>query len=223
MFDITFISYNEPNADVNWAKLKARFPIARRVHGIKGIHNAHIAAANRCRTKMFWVVDGDSTVLDSFTFADPMGLWKPEESVYVYQSQNPINGLTYGYGGIKLLPRDKTISMDTSTVDMTTSIGNYFTAVEQVASTTNFNTDPFNTWKSAFRECAKLSRQVIRNQVTEETESRLAIWCAEGADQPYGEYAIAGAVDGCEWAKTTSDLTLINDFEWLHRRFKNEY
>lgn len=222
IFDITFISYNEPNADANWLRLKERFPIARRVHGVKGIHQAHIAAANRCRTKMFWVVDGDSTVLDSFTFADPVGLWKPEESVYVYQSQNPINGLTYGYGGIKLLPRDKTISMDISTVDMTTSIGNYFTAVEQVASVTNFNTDAYTTWRSAFREAAKLSSQIIRNQISEETQTRLNTWKTIGIDKPYGEYALLGAQQGQAWAESTSDLTLINDFTWLKEYFDKQ-
>jgi hypothetical protein len=223
MFDIIFLSYNEPNADANWVKLKERFPIARRVHGVKGIHQAHIAAAHRTMTKMFWVVDGDSTVMDSFAFVDPKELWKPEESVYVYQSKNPVNGLTYGYGGIKLLPRDKTINMDTNTVDMTTSIGYYFTAIEQIASTTNFNTDPFNTWKSAFRECAKLSSQVIRNQISKETEERLHIWCTAGEDKPYGKYAIAGAIQGTAWAKETDDLKLINDFEWLKETYANSF
>jgi hypothetical protein len=223
MFDITFISYNEPNADSNWAKLKERFPIARRVHGVKGIHNAHIAAANKCRTKMFWVVDGDSEILDSFDFRDPTGLWKPDESVYVYQSQNPINGLTYGYGGIKLLPRDRTINMNTKTIDMTTSIGNYFTAVEQVASLTNFNTDPFSTWKSAFRECVKLSSKVIDGQVDQETEERLNVWCTVKLDSAYGDYCIRGARTGREYgtanAGNADALRLINNFDWLQQQF----
>jgi hypothetical protein len=47
MYDIIFISYNEPNADENFARLKARFPYAHRVDGIKGIHQAHIAAAKK--------------------------------------------------------------------------------------------------------------------------------------------------------------------------------
>ena len=47
MFEIFFISYQEPNADENWAKLKSKFPIAQRIHGVKGIHQAHIAAAKK--------------------------------------------------------------------------------------------------------------------------------------------------------------------------------
>ena len=42
MYDIVFISYQEPNADENYNKLLKRFPLAKRVHGVKGIHQAHI-------------------------------------------------------------------------------------------------------------------------------------------------------------------------------------
>ena len=66
MYDIIFVSYNEPNADKNYAALKSRFPTAKRVDGVKGIHQAHIAAAKKAFTKMFWVVDGDAEILDSF-------------------------------------------------------------------------------------------------------------------------------------------------------------
>ena len=55
MYDIVLISYQEPNADQNWESLKLRVPTAKRVHGVKGIHNAHISAAKKCFTKMFWI------------------------------------------------------------------------------------------------------------------------------------------------------------------------
>jgi len=68
MYDIVFISYQEPNADKNYSKLKERFPMTKRVHGVKGIHQAHIAAAKKSFTKMFWIVDGDAEILDDFDF-----------------------------------------------------------------------------------------------------------------------------------------------------------
>ena len=67
MYDIVFISYQEPNADENYGKLKERFPLAKRLHGVKGIHQAHIAAAKKCFTKMFWIVDGDAIIENNFT------------------------------------------------------------------------------------------------------------------------------------------------------------
>ena len=42
-----------------------------------------------------------------------------------------------------------------------TSIRNKFRAMPEVSNTTNFNTSPFETWKSAFRECCKLSSKII--------------------------------------------------------------
>jgi hypothetical protein len=58
MYDIIFISYNEPNADANFAKLKARFPYAQRINGVKGIHQAHIAAAKKWVNEFEISLDG---------------------------------------------------------------------------------------------------------------------------------------------------------------------
>ena len=221
MYDIVFISYQEPNADENWQRLKSRFPFAKRVHGVKGIHQAHIKAASVCFTDMMWVVDGDAVVLDNFNFDyAPLDL----EYVYVWRSKNPINDLEYGNGGLKLLPRKKTLNMDTSKPDMTTSISTKFKPVMEVSNITAFNSDPFNTWKSAFRECCKLSSKVIDRQKSDETSERLISWCTKGKDRPYGEYAISGAIAGTKYGTANTGnidaLKKINDFEWLNQQFK---
>jgi hypothetical protein len=219
MYDIVFISYQEPSADANYAALKARFPMAKRVHGVKGIHQAHIKAAKKCFTKMFWIVDADAIILDDFNF-DHVVPDHQLDHVHVWRSQNPINDLVYGYGGVKLFPRKLTIDMDTSKPDMTTSISEHFIAVEQVANITAFNTDPFNTWKSAFRECAKLSSKTILRQNDEETESRLNTWCTKGSKERYGSYALNGANAGRKFGiSNRSNISLINDFDWLKEQF----
>jgi hypothetical protein len=219
MYDIVFISYQELSADENYAALKARFPMAKRVHGIKGIHQAHIKAAKKCFTKMCWIVDADAIILNDFNF-DYVVPEHQLDHVHVWRSQNPINELVYGYGGVKLFPRKLTIDMDLTKPDMTTSISPHFIAVEQVANITAFNTDPFNTWKSAFRECAKLSSKIIDRQNNEETEQRLDTWCTKGIERRYGDYAIAGANAGREFGiSNRSDISLINNFEWLHEQF----
>ena len=222
MYDIVFISYQEPNADENFAALKERFPTAKRVHGVKGIHQAHIAGAKLCFTKMFWIVDGDAQILDDFDFSYKVDKWDLDV-VHVWRCKNPINDLIYGYGGIKLFPRQATIDMDLSKPDMTTSISNKFKAVQELANITAFNTGEFETWKSAFRECCKLSSKVIDRQKDKETEDRLDIWCTVGADRLYGEYAIAGAKLGREYGEkykdSPQDLRRINDFDWLKEKF----
>ena len=163
-YDIVFISYNEVNAEHNWKLLQSKYPTAKRVSNVTGIHNAHIHAAQIATTHMFWVVDGDAIVVDEFNF-DYQVPRRDCDLVHVWRSINPINKLEYGYGGVKLLPRALTLALDKTSTDMTTSISSKFKVVEETSNITQFNTDPFSTWKSAFRECVKLSSKSITGQL----------------------------------------------------------
>jgi len=227
MYDIVFISYNETDADSNYESLKGRFHNTKRVHGVKGIHQAHIAAAKKAFTKMFWAVDADAIVADDFDFSY-LAPKHQEDHVHVWQSRNPINDLVYGYGGIKLLPRRMTTKMDLANVDtdMTTSISDKFLLMPEVANITAFNVSPFETWKSAFRECTKLASKVIDRQKNEETEHRLRVWQTVGKDRPYGEFALRGAQAGTAYGRAsqgnTEALKQINNFEWLQGLFNEE-
>ena len=225
-YDVVFISYQEPNADENYERLLKKVPNAKRVHGVKGIHQAHIEAAKLCQTDMFYVVDGDAIIVDEFNFDYQVPRWD-RDMVHVWRSKNPINDLVYGYGGVKLFPRELTLNMDVTKPDMTTSISNKFYPVQVVSNITKFNTGEFETWKSAFRECCKLASRTIDRQKNEETLKRLNVWRTEGKDMPYGQYAIDGATAGMEFGLKnkgkTSRLKLINDFEWLKGQFDEYY
>ena len=222
LYDVVFISYNEPNADLNFNKLISKCPRAKRVHGVKGIHQAHIAAAKLCDTDMFWVVDGDAIIEDNFDFDLVMSSYDID-CVHVWRSRNPINDLEYGNGGVKLLPRLLTLAMDVTTPDMTTSISKKFKAMDDVSNTNSFNTDEFTTWRSAFRECCKLASRVIERQYEDETQQRLDTWCSVGSDRPFGTYAIKGAQMGRQYGLANKNnpeaLRKINDFEWLKEQF----
>jgi hypothetical protein len=217
-YDIIFISYDEPNADENFAKLKARFPYAQRVNGVKGIHQAHMIAAKKSFTKMFWVVDGDAEIIDTFNFNYVVSDYDLE-NVHVWRSRNPVNGLEYGYGGVKLLPKLLTLNMDLTKPDMTTSISPLFKAMPEISNVTAFNTDPFNSWKSAFRECVKLASKTIDRQNDDETLDRLDVWCSIGTDLD----VLAGAQEGRKYGLENKDniaaLKKINDFDWLKEKF----
>jgi hypothetical protein len=199
--------------------------MAKRIHGVKGIHQAHIAAAKKCFTKMFWIVDGDAMIMDDFNFDYEVPSHQ-QDHVHVWRSKNPVNDLVYGYGGIKLFPRRMTIHMDTNKPDMTTSITGKFKAMPQLSNVTAFNTGPFETWKSAFRECTKLASKIIDRQKNEETENRLHIWQTVGKDRPYGEFALRGAQAGSAYGKASQGdieaLKKINDFEWLLEKFNGD-
>lgn len=219
-FDIVFISYNESNAEENWQRVQSRFPDAKRVHGVKGIFEAHKQAAKEATTDMFYVIDGDALITDDWT-AD----YKPNvfdyNVVHLWTSRNPINDLEYGYGGVKLFPRQLLLDATTWRVDLTTGLGE-LKLIDQVSNITAFNTDPFNTWRSAFRECAKLA-----SSDSEESMIRLETWINLGSDRQYGSYALHGAELGSKYGYENKDnidqLKLINDYEWMKNEFTKFY
>lgn len=218
-YDIIFISYKEPNAEENFLLLQKKFPRAKRIHGIKGIHQAHIKAAEMADTEMFFVVDGDAVIENNFNFDYQVPVYE-RDTVHVWRSRNPINDLQYGYGGVKLLPRTLTLNLDTTSSDMTTSISKKFKTLDEVSNISAFNVDAFSTWRSAFRECAKLASRTIDRQKEAETKERLKIWTTSGQDRPFGNYAISGAKAGMEFGLSENDIKLINDFDWIEQKFK---
>ncbi|MDA9993286.1 hypothetical protein N9E09_01325 [bacterium] len=227
LYDIVYISYKEIFADDNYNNLLKRFPHAKRIDGVKGIFEAHKKAAELAETSMFYVVDADAIITPEFKFDYFAPRWD-EETVHVWHSRNPINDLEYGYGGVKLLPTDLLRNATKWNIDFTTSISDSFKLMPEVSNITMFNTDAFNTWKSAFRECTKLSSKIIKEQIDSDTEKRLNVWCDSTISNSklYGEYAHDGAIAGREYGLNNKDnqenLNMINDFTWLKERF-NEY
>jgi len=227
LYDIVFISYHELFAEQNFDNLKKVIKTNNLhwIKNVKGIHQAHIEAAKIATTDMFYVVDADAIVNNSFNFdyQIPYYDFAAKSTVHVWKSQNPVNGLEYGNGGIKLLPRQLTIEMDLSKPDMTTSISKWFKPMTDVSNINGFNTDPFNTWKSAFRECCKLASRVIDRQNNEETQARLEQWCTIGNDIDAIDGAIAGRKYGEENQNNTEALMKINDFDWLQNKFNERF
>tara|TARA_R110000772_G_scaffold230349_1_gene341087 strand:+ start:153 stop:869 length:717 start_codon:yes stop_codon:yes gene_type:complete len=230
MLDVVQISYNEEQADENFEILQMFAPDAKRIIGVKGIFNAHQAAAEIAETNHFYVIDADAVMDEEFSFKFRPDPNKKEyeyisqtECVYTWRSRNPVNDLVYGYGGAKLFPRKALLQAKAWNVDMTTTIGCVFVPKFQVSNITGFNTNPFETWKSAFRECAKLSSSVIPNGDNIDNEYRLDVWCSRGRDRPFGEYSLLGANQGKDFGihykNDMKSLTKINDFDWLNEQF----
>jgi hypothetical protein len=220
MYDIIFMSYQEPNAEEHWQAVKDKYPWAQRVHGVKGLVNAHVECAKLARTEMYFHIEADNELTDKFNPA-----FKPSrydrDVVHVWRAKNSVNDLVYGYSGIKLFPKKNVLALDPAkVVDFTTSVSDKFMPVQIVGSTVHYDTDPYNTWKAAFRECAKLSGKTIARQKDAETEERLQTWCTVGKGD-YGDYSIAGALDGMYFGRdaTPEQLQLVNDWDWLRERF----
>jgi hypothetical protein len=221
-FDIVMISFHEAEADQNFAKLKQRFPEAMHVKNVEGIGYAHRQAAKMAKSEMVYIIDADAEVLDSFNFDYIPPMSKRKNTTYVWSARNPINGLEYGYGGIKLFPRVQLEALGHELPDFTTGAA-FYQPVSDVSNVTAFNKDPYRTWRSAFRECVKLSSKVNPNQVDDETNQRLEAWCTVDNGGRFGRYCIKGALEGRAYGEANKDnieaLNKINDFEWLREQF----
>lgn len=214
MYDLFFISYDELNADENWENLNSRFPHAKRLHGIKGISAAHLECAKRSFTKMFWTVDGDTIVDTSWDFSFQPKSWD-QKYLHLWYSRNSVNLLEYGYGSVKLWPKKRVIDFNGNWLDFTTSVGD-IKLIEDTIATTIFNTSPYETWKSSFRESVKLCENIKIDSTDELSKKRLEIWSSINQnDTPFSEWASKGAVDGINFHQDNKTLSLINDFDWL--------
>lgn len=234
--DVFFLSYLESNREKNWLKLKQKCPQAKRVHGIKGLLLAHLTCAKLSQTEFFFVVNADNEISDNFHFKIPKNRQEKNQknlspsylkpSVYCWRSLNPVNGLIYGFGGVKLFPKSLFLSKPSSIVDLSTSFEGRYQIVPELASITRFNVSPLEAWRGAFRECVKLAGECISGQKRKETKERLAVWIEKGVDKPFGRQALLGAGQGRDYGLRNKDnkkaLSKINDFEWLNQLFEQK-
>ena len=99
--DMVFLSYDEPNAEKNYADLLTKAPWAKRVHGVKGSDAAHKACAAASETEYFITVDADNIIDPKFLEVevdlDRLGL--NSEYVFSWCGKVHVNGLMYGNGG----------------------------------------------------------------------------------------------------------------------------
>lgn len=207
----------ESNAMENLSRLQTKCsPIV--IRDVKGFFAAHKACADVAQTEFFYVVDADAWIVDDFEFT-----FQPQEQrVHVWRSINPINGLKYGHGAVKLFPTS-VFSKPEPAVDVTTSLGGII-PIHEVSNENRFNTDAYNTWRSAFRECAKLAGKVIEHQIDIATNYRLAVWCNVVNPGSFGLFALQGANAGRQYGESNKGnidtLKLINNEEWLKEQYE---
>ena len=215
-YDIVFLSYKEAGSKTAYERLTARFD-ATWVKDIKGIFNAHKEAANRVKSDMFWVVDADADISEDFDFSYIPDVYD-EEVVHVWASKNPVTGEEYGYGGVKLFNTEQVREATSWGLDFTTGLSKRFKSMPEISCVTRFNTDAFSTWRSAFRECVKLT---LSDDV--DSDARLNSWLNPQVYADFVEDAIQGAKDGKAFAlenkNNLAELNNINDYDWLRDRY----
>jgi hypothetical protein len=234
-FDIIFLSYDEPNADLHYADLCNKAPWAKRVHGVKGSDHAHKAAAELSETDWFITVDADNIVHPSFFDLD-IDTTDPKIQVYGWCGRNSINGLRYGNGGLKIWKKEFVLNMQThenstserGQVDFCWEDG--YKNFPKVYSDSIITGSPFQAWRAGFREGVKMTlvdgvkipSQEIKERVWWHNIHRLRMWSTVGAHKDNGLFAVLGARQGTFMSNCTDwDYVQVRDFEEL-RRIYNE-
>jgi hypothetical protein len=227
MFDIFFLSYDEQNAASNFAKLQARFPHARRVHGVKGIANAHFEAARRSNTKWFYVVDADAEVDEAFNF-DYQPPPYDSKYVHIWGAFNPATGTIYGYGGVKLFNKEMFDRRVRSQLDFSTTLAKGIKLMPGVSCITRFNVNPLTAFRGAFREATKLSITAASAKSAKERKEareRLAAWIDPVPTCANREHVLRGARAGIKLAaeRGQDGMHFINDPELVAATLRAAY
>lgn len=212
---VIYLSYDEPQKEEFWLKIKNIVPWAVRVDGVKGSDNAHKAAGIVSDTERFILIDGDNMPNEDFfnlqlDFTDKDPIYKKAQ--YRWKAINNINGLRYGNGGISSWTKEYVATMKTHENQKDGDISriadfcldssdNLYWSMYDCYSTTYPNYSPFQAWRAGFREGVKMclvngkkpSIDEFKQLVSTRNLNNLTIWHNVGSDVDNGIWAIYGA------------------------------
>jgi len=234
--DCIFLTYDEPQKEEYWVKLKNMVPWAVRVDGVKGSDAAHKAAADASQTERFILIDGDNLPDASF-FNLTLDLSGEDfdKAVFRWRARNHINGLMYGNGGISSWTREFAHNMKTheasegaDDTDVEFCFDPLYWAMHDCYSTTFPNQSEFHAWRAGFREGVKMcldrgtkpSLEDFKANVHKRNMDHLSIWHNIGCDVDNGCYALLGARMGTEMTMLSDwDYKQVQDFDALQELF----
>ena len=234
--DCIYLTYDEPNKETNWVKIRNMIPWAQRVDGIKGSDAAHKAAAAASNTERFVLIDGDNVPDEQFfnlTLAFPDQQW--ESAVFRWRARNHVNGLMYGNGGLSSWTRTFANRMRTheatdgrAETEIEFCFDPLYWPMHDCYSTTYPMGSAFQAWRAGFREgvkmCLNQGRKPgladFKQQVHQRNFDHLTIWHNIGRDVENGIWAIAGSRMGTYMTMLTEwDHRQVQDFDALAQIF----
>ena len=225
VIDVIFISYDEPDAEQNWNILAQRCSRAKRMHGVAGMETALEAAADLSSTPWYYAVFAKTRLHEQFDFSYvPDFMQQPKN--YIFDCINTVNGLQYGHMGIVMYNCQGIRQLNQAKnfgLDYTLSFAHE--SVPIVSCYGDFNQTPYHTWRTAFRECAKLAYFESQSP-TVDGEYRLNTWLSR-AQGNHADWCLKGAHDGVEFFKASDQAlaTLKQSFrwQWLREYFVSRY
>jgi len=225
LMDVIFISYDEPDAEQNWNILAQQCARAKRVHGVAGMETALEAAADLSSTPWYYAVFAKTRLHEQFNFSYvPDRMQQPKH--YIFECINTVNGLQYGHMGVVMYNCEGIRTLNQAKnfgLDYTLSFAHE--SVPILSCYGDFDQTPYHTWRTAFRECAKLAYFESQSP-TVDGEYRLNTWLSR-AQGNHAEWCLKGAHDGVEFFKASDQelATLKQSFrwEWLREYFMSRY
>ncbi|MGO9956466.1 MAG: hypothetical protein ACLP50_10870 [Solirubrobacteraceae bacterium] len=225
--DAVFVSYDEPAADQLYAKARqSHFPGLKRLHGVRGAGRAYALSAQMVDTDWYVLIDADCEVAADFDVLAGVEA-TAKADVVVWRARNPVNGLEYGYGGIKLCRASVMRELDWRTsADVLASVRRV-AFLPQIGCATLFNQSRFHAWRAGFREVLVLLRGDFLIEEFER-QRRLEAWLGVPADVPHARWAVAGARDAAEaYSESTGGTGAptfdVNDAAALYSEFSSRY
>jgi hypothetical protein len=227
--DCIYLSYDEPEKEEFWVKIKNMVPWAKRVDGVRGSDAAHKAAAVASDTERFILIDGDNIPNEQFfnlTLEFPTPEY--EQAVFRWRAKNHINGLMYGNGGLSSWTRTFVNNMRTheatdgsAETQVEFCFDPLYWAMHDCYSTTYPNGSAFHAWRAGFREGVKMclnkgtrpTLSEFKQRVHHRNLDHLTIWHNIGRDSDHGIWAIAGSRMG-------TYMTMITP-QWDHTHVQN--
>ena len=234
--DCIYLTYDEPQAEETWIKIKNTVPWARRVDGVNGSDAAHKAAAQASDTERFVLIDGDNIPNPEFFNLALQLDDNNQDCVFRWRARNHINGLMYGNGGLSCWTKEFVMAMRThentdgvAENDVEFCFYPNYIAMHDCYSTTYPNGSAFQAWRAGFREGVKMCLNKGARPGLSEFQSRvhhrnldhLMIWHNVGRDVEHGIWAIAGSRMGTYMTMLTSwDYRSVQDFTVLAELWK---
>ena len=236
--DCIYLTYDEPEKEEFWIRIKNMIPWAKRMDGVKGSDAAHKAAALASDTDRFILIDGDN-IPDPVFFNKTLEftLDNADRAVFRWRSKNHINGLTYGNGGLSSWTKDFVMNMRTheatdgrAETEIEFCFDPLYWAMHDCYSITYPNGSPKQAWRAGFREGVKMcldrgrrpSVTEFKDKVHRRNFDHLTIWHNIGLDVDQGAWAIAGARMGTYRTMLTSwDHREVQSFDALEQMWES--
>lgn len=230
--DCIYLTYDEPQREEFWVKIRNMVPWAQRVDGVKGSDSAHKAAAMVSNTERFVLIDGDNIPDPEFfnqTLIFQDHEW--ESAVFRWRARNNINGLMYGNGGVSSWTKQFVNNMRTheatdgrAETQVEFCFDPLYWAMHDCYSTTYPNGSAYHAWRAGFREGVKMclnkgvkpTLSEFKDKVHHRNLDHLTIWHNVGRDSEHGTWAIAGSRMGTYMTMLTEwDYRLVQNFDAL--------